>query len=91
MRKGVRSLLLRRADGGDCPVPGEHKGGRHLGEVDLTAQSKTASGVGEATCAACYGRSLMVVIHFRRSGSRRQVCSAKEEILRNLRRIFWPT
>jgi hypothetical protein len=48
-------------------VPGEHKRWRHRGEVDLAAQSKTAGGVGEATCAACYGRSLMVVVQSRRS------------------------
>ena len=48
------------------PCPGKDKGRRIRGEVQLPAQLKMADGVGEATCAACYLRGFMVVVHSRR-------------------------
>jgi len=60
-RSGVRFLGLRRTDGGDCPLPGEYKGGRRRCEVDLPAQLKMAGGAGEATCGAYHVRSFVVV------------------------------
>ena len=54
-------------------MPGKHKGGRHRGEVDLSAQSKAAGGIGEAACASCCGRGLMVVVYSRGPRYRGQV------------------
>ena len=50
----------------DHPLPRGEKRGRIRGEVELPAQSKTAGGVGEATCAACHLRGFIVVVHSRR-------------------------
>src|SRR4030095_1889382 len=47
----------------DHPLPWEDKGRRYCCEVDLPAQSKTAGGVGEATCAACHLRGFIIVVH----------------------------
>ena len=45
------------------PCQGSTKEGGTRGEVDLPAQSKVAGGIGEAACASCYGRCLMVVVY----------------------------
>src|SRR5204863_2156814 len=50
----------------DHSFPGEDKGGRYRCKVELPGQLKVAGGVGEATCAACHLRGLMVVVHSRR-------------------------
>ena len=66
-RSGAQCLVSpRRADTRDHPLPGENKGRRIRGEVQLPGQLKMAGGVGEATCAACHLRGLMVVEHSRR-------------------------
>src|SRR5438094_1675572 len=66
-RSGAQCLVPpRRADTGDHPLPWENKGRRVRGEVQLPDQLKMAGGVGEATCAACHLRGLMVVEHSRR-------------------------
>ena len=54
-------------------MPGKHKGGRHRGEVDLSAQSKVAAGISEPACASCYGRGLAVVVYSRGCRYRGQV------------------
>src|SRR6266513_695877 len=64
---GVQCLVPpRRADTRNYPLPWENKGRRGRGEVQLPAQFKMAGRVGEATCAACHLRGLMVVEYPRR-------------------------
>src|SRR5881392_1657757 len=66
-RSGAQCLVPpRRADTGDHPLPWENKGRRSRVEVQLPAQLKMAGGIGEATCAACHLRRLMVVVNSRR-------------------------
>ena len=58
-RTGAQSLPPRRADGGDCPLPGQGKSSRVI--IYLSAQVECASRDGKTASAAGYKGEFVVV------------------------------
>src|SRR4030095_2384755 len=75
-RSGAQFLTPPRTDTRDDALPGENKGWRIRGEVDLPTQLLKMAGRRwrEATCATCHLGRFVVVVHSRR------FCRAQEPL-----------